>query len=570
VKKKLEEWKKFKEVQAAEEIHRKQGNSKAMGVLQRQLAGAEEGLKMSSYCAWRDCVKEEIKQRLHKDKAMKSAMKTIANEGMGLLSNCFHPWKKETEHQKRHLMEIANQKMIEANARSGGSAEAARKKALAQLEKQFIGQDKALVKEAFGAWASGAALRKKKEGNMHKGARMIANSGKALCAEVFTSWNVEAENTRKKKKDKEASNHKAARMIAGSGKALQADVFNTWHVWVQGEANERKLKAAGNTKAAKMMANSEGTLKNLIFDSWAKLQAERRTKDQGNKKAARMIAGSAQAILVAVVKEWGSICVTKKAKESGNAKAGRMIASSGEALMAICFVSWRDDIRKNREKNKKMRAVEKTLGASAEGLKLIVTTSWRNNTIMELRKSRAKGRSMASSMKTINGNQDLLMTQITMSWARVIAAGIAEKLKEKVTLAQGALDEAMAAATKAVEEDLGKCQEEVDRLRAELEAAQKNLANALAKSQDLEGQIQESDAMVVDREQQLNSLVNELEDSRRKAKDIGDELAKVGIFLQGTKKKNRPPSGTRSNSGGKDEGLPKIGTGGRPMSARKS
>merc|ERR1740130_1466684 len=128
-----------------------------------------------------------------------------------------------------------------------------------------------------------------------------------------------------------------------------------------------------------------------------------------------------------------------------------------------------------------------------------------------------------------------------------------------------------AAATKAVEEDLGKCTQEVDRLRAELEAAQKNLENALAKSQDLEGQIQESDAMVVDREQQLNSLVNELEDSRRKAKDIGDELAKVGIFLQGTKKKTRPPSGTRSNSsGGKDEGLPKIGTGGRPMSARKT
>jgi len=540
-----------------------------MGVLQKQLAQGDAGITLSNFTAWHIFVKDEISQRKHKDKAMKTAMKNIANEGMGLLSNVFNPWRKEAAHEAKHRMDLANRKLEEANARSGGSAAGAREKALKQLEKQFLGQDKALLKEAIKAWASGPATRKKKDANMHKGARMIANSGKALQAEIFSVWNEEANNTRKTKKDKEASNHKAARMIAGSGKALQADVFQSWHVWVQGEADQRKQKASGNTKAAKMMANSDDSLKNLIFDSWAKLQAERRKKDAGNKKAARMIAGGAKAILIAVVAEWASICVTKKAKESGNAKAGRMIASSGEALQAICFMSWRDDIRKNREKNKKLKAIEKTLGAGAEGIKMLVTTAWRNHTVMEKRRSRGKGRAMASGLKSINSGVDLLMTQITMSWARVIAGGVCDKLLEKVATAQAALDDAMAAATKAVEEDVGRCQKEVDRLTVELDTAKQQLAAAQAKSEDLICQIEESNDTISTREGQLGELIRELEDSRRKAKEIGDELAKVGVFLHspGSRKGSRPGSGAKP---GKDSGLPKIGSGGRPMSARKA
>merc|ERR1719201_2972594 len=154
---------------------------------------------MNYYTSWAVFVKDEVKQRKHKDQAMKQAMKTIANDGLGLISQCFGPWKKETENLKRHQIELANKKLEEANSRSGGSAAIARKRALEQLEKQFIGQDKALTKSAFGAWASGQAIRKKKEGNMQKGARMIANSGNALKAEVFLMWNQETEKTRQKK-----------------------------------------------------------------------------------------------------------------------------------------------------------------------------------------------------------------------------------------------------------------------------------------------------------------------------------------------------------------------------------
>merc|ERR1740117_969370 len=152
-----------------------------------------------------------------------------------------------------------------------------------------------------------------------------------------------------------------------------------------------------------------------------------------------------------------------------------MIAASGEALQAACYKSWADYIRKSREKNKKLRAVEKTLGASAQGTLLLVHSSWRNTTIVEGRKKRGKNQAMKTSMKSITSNQDLLMTQVCMSWARVIAKDKVCVLQEKVVAAQSALDEAMAIATKAVEEDAGKCQEEAARLKGELEAIQKKL-----------------------------------------------------------------------------------------------
>jgi len=569
VQKNLEEWQKYKDAEAAEAISKKHGRSKAMGVLERQLAQGDAGLMMSMFTGWATFVVDEAKRKKYKDQAMKRAMKTIANEGLGLMSQCFGPWRKDTEQQKRHAIELANRKLEEANARSGGGAEIARKRALEQLEKQFIGQDKALTKAAFQAWASGQAMRKKKDANLQKGARMIANSSKALQAEIFLVWNAETEKTRVKNKQKEGNHKKAARMIANSSKALVADIFQTWAQWVGKLAEDRKKKAAGNAKAARMMANSDTSLMNICFDSWGKLLGEKKKKDAGNKKAARMIAGSGQALVVAVFKDWAKMCNTKKAKEQNTAKAVRMIAASGQALQAACFQSWAVDIRKNKEKNKKLRAVEKTIGASAEGLKLLIVTSWRNTTIVESRKKRGKERGMASSMKSINGNQDMLLTHVLMSWARVIAKEGVQKLQEKVKKAEEELEEAMIAATKAVEEDVGRCQEEVERLKGELEAVKKQYNEAVAKAENLGGQIEEANAEIANRDRQLNSLVAELEQSRQKARDIGEELAKVGIFLQSAtpkQKGSRPRSGAKA----KDDGtLPKIGKEpGRPQSGR--
>lgn len=565
--KRLEEWQKFKDVQAAEEISKKQGRSKAMGVLERQLAQGDSGLLMNYYTSWAVFVKDEVKQRKHKDQAMKQAMKTIANDGLGLISQCFGPWKKETENQKRRQIDLANKKLEEANARSGGSAAIARKRALEQLEKQFIGQDKALTKQAFQSWATGQALRKKKDGNLQKGARMIANSDNALKAEIIFVWNAETEKTRIKKQQKEASSKKAARMIANSGKALVIDVYQTWAAYVRKNAAARKKKAAGNEKAARMMASSDKMLTNVCFDSWAKLQIEKKKKEAGSKKAARMIAGSNEVLQASCFKEWAKMFLTKRTKEGNTAKAVRMIAASGEALQAACFKAWSDDIRKSREKNKKLKAVEKTIGASADGLKLLVTTAWRNTTTVEGRKKRGKQRGFSSAMKTINCSKDLLLTQMLMSWARIIASQKVDDKQEKVEAAKLALQDAMAAATKAVEEEVGKCHEEADALKGQLEGVNKECDTAAAKAEALENQIEEAASLIKDRQAKFDALVAELEDSRKKAKDIGEELAKVGIFLQSASpRKSRPRSGAKADS----NALPKLGNErSRPMSGRK-
>jgi len=567
----LEEWQRYKQAQAAEAIAQKQGRSKAMGVLQRQLAQGDQGLLTSNFSGWSVYVRDEVKRRKHKDQAMKQAMKNIGSEGLALLSQCFGPWRKDTEREKLASVAASNRKLEEANQKSGGSAAMARKKALAQLEKQFLGQDKALTKQFFNEWASGKALRKKKENNMQKGARMIANSGNALVAEVFMTWNVETEKTRKEKAMKASGHQKAARMIANSGKALVANIFDTVARWVRGIASERKKKAAGNEKAVRMMANSGKMLMNICFDSWAKVQGEKKKKEAGGKKAARMISGNNQALIVAVMEGWRSQFVTLKAKEKNTAKAVRMIAASSEALQASCFVGWRDDIRKNREKNKKLRAVEKTLGATADGIKMIVTTAWIQTHVADLRKKRGKGRSMTSAMKSINSNKDLLMTQVCMGWARMIAQGRVEKLQEKVKEAEQALADAMTTAKEGVEKDLAACQEQVDKCNEEVEKVRKELDEAKLKVETLENQIEEGEALIVERKCQLEASAAELKESQKKAHDISEELAKVGIFLQNAtpRRQSRPRSGAKASDNVTP--LPKLGKDpSRPQSGGKA
>merc|ERR1719326_1940612 len=199
---------------------------------------------------------------------------------------------------------------------------------------------------------------------------------------------------------------------------------------------------------------------------------------------------------------------------------------------------------------------------------MVVVTAWRSYTIEMKRKNRGKKSGMAASMKSINSNQDLLMTQMLMSWARITAAALVDKMQEKVNAAKAALDDAMAAATKAVEEDVGKANAEAERLRGELELVRKDLQLQKDKAEALEHQITEAGSFIEDRKQKFDNLVAELEESRRKARDIGEELAKVGIFLQNAapRKQSRPRSGAKADP----NVLPKLGKEpGRPMSGTR-
>merc|ERR1719440_2035045 len=103
-----------------------------------------------------------------------------------------------------------------------------RQRAIAQMQKQFQGEDKKLGTDCFHGWALGQVARKKKEQNQKKASRMIANSGVALLAGIFGVWNDLTEKRRKKNKEKAANMKAAGRMIANNDKVLQKDIFQTW------------------------------------------------------------------------------------------------------------------------------------------------------------------------------------------------------------------------------------------------------------------------------------------------------------------------------------------------------
>merc|ERR1719359_38183 len=218
---------------------------------------------------------------------MKRATKIIADEGTALLCECFKDWQSEVDNVKRAELLAASKRLQDAGGSAGAGSMAGRQRAIAQLEKQFAGEDASLLKSCFQGWALGQIARKKKDQNHKKASRMIANSGKALVCEIFNLWNDLTEKRRKKRRDHDANMHKAGRMIANSDKVLQTDIFNTWWGMILEIRNERKAKEAGTAKAMRMMANSDGALMNICFDSWAKLRGESKKKDAGNKKALR-------------------------------------------------------------------------------------------------------------------------------------------------------------------------------------------------------------------------------------------------------------------------------------------
>jgi len=571
---KLKELQDFREKAQMEAVAKKQGSQQALSVLQRSLAAGDKGLITSAFSGWASLTKTEKIQRLKKDKAMKSTLKNIASEGQALVGTVFKEWARDMEAAKRAALQAASKRLEESNAGAGSMA--SRQKAIAQLEKQFAGEDKVLIQSTFSAWCLGQLERKKKDQGHQKAARMIYNAERGVVESVWNVWNVLAEKTRKTKADKAASSQKAARMIANSGKALAAEIFTTWWAWIEDIRKERKQKEAGTAKAMRMMANSAMALVNLCFDSWAKFLKEAKKKGEGNKKALRMINNSSAVLVKEVFVNWKGSKASAKAKEQNTAKAVRMIASSNGALVASVFQGWSADVRKNKDKNKKIRALEKSFGAQDMGLKMVVFGAWQGWAKVEARKKKVKENSMKSAIKSITGNQDLVICHFFLFWARFIKGDIHAKLSEEVKAKEAALGTAVADAKAAIDYDLQQALEEVNATKEEIARLTQERDDAKASLEGIEARLAETAGSIKERERQLTELTSELEESRAKARRIGDELAKVGIFLQSVtpRKASRGTGGSdsRPRSGSKgDTTLPRInGNSSRPMSGSKT
>jgi len=571
---KLEELDMWEAAIEREAMQKKLGNQQALAVLQRSLAKGEDGIKTSSFSGWAAVTITEKKNKMQKDKVMARAQKQIQSSGMGLVAVVVKEWHIDVEQAKRHALMAAQARLKEQSGAAGGGSMEGRRRAIAQMEKQFKGQDLDLKQTCFQGWANGQIARKKKDQNQKKASRMIAGSTMALMECVFGGWNECTEKRRKKNREHEKNMKSAGRMIANSMKVIQLAIYAGWWEWIENLRAERKASEAGTAKAMRMMSNSSNSLMNLMFDSWGKCSKESKLKDAGNKKAMRMMSNGAQLIMIACWQGWSGARANQKSKDQNTAKAVRMINASGEALQASCFQSWIGDIRKNRDKNKKMKALEKSFAAGDNGIKMVVLTSWQGHAKVEGRKKRASEASMKTAMKSISGGSDLLLCHLLLAWCRYARQLRAEKLKEEADEKERQLVQEVEKARKAVEEDLVKAQRMVEDTTAELALSLQQRDEETGRLPGMSEQLESLASSLGDIDKQIATHTQELDQSRRKAKDIGDELGKVGIFLSSNTPRKNSRGGSRPNSGNSKTGsdaLPRIdGSNSRPISGNKN
>jgi len=176
---------------------------------------------------------------------------------------------------------------------------------------------------------------------------------------------------------------------------------------------------------------------------------------------------------------------------------------------------------------------------------------------------------MKTAVKSITGGTDLLMCHLLLAWSRFTQQFKSDKLQEASTALEAKLVEEVEKARIAVEEDLGKAQINLETTAAELDDCMQQLDEAKGKMPALIEQVEAQSCTIEDLDKQIGGFSKELEQSRRKAKDINDELGKVGIFLNNHTPRKNSRSGSRPHSGNSknSDGLPKIdGSNSRPIS----
>lgn len=496
IKAKLDRLEAYKAKDMQNMVAKKAGRQKTLSVLQRSLAQEEQGLLRASYSGWASLTKGEKQNRLAKEKAMASAARTIANEGPALLAQVLVAWVKTFQQGKRAQILAANKRLEESQASAGEGAMRSRRRVLKELEKQYAGQDISLLKETLTGWMCWRSVRKKKDQGSQKALRTMANSSRAVTADVFQIWNMCADSLRKKKQAKAASAQKATRLIANSDVAVKAEIILIWTGIVTKCREARKAKTAGMEKAMRLMANSDISLLNLCYDSWARIRCDHKKKAKASQRALRLISNSQEAVKVSCFQGWVQEYSRTRSKKKSNAKAARLIANSDECVQATVLRTWNEFMKKKKDTEKKLRAVQKTIGGSEKGLKMLVTTAWHTWAQKEARGKKAKRRSMKTAIKSITGMQEILLMQVFLSIARVCRG---------------------------------------HKMRSE-------------------------------NNNKIHELVAELDDSRRKAKVIGDELDKVGMFLNTHTPRRATPTPIKLTPRPPDGVLPRIDGGTRPRS----
>lgn len=459
------------------------------------------------------------------------------------------------------LAEVENLKVLVAK-----NAEQRKKnkdKARAAMEKSFLAGDSGLLRQCVSAWASVTKQQKlqktKKAQSQAVASRAIATSGTAIMDFCITGWykvlqerkKAELEGERREIEERQnpgqrGSNKKVLaqleKQFGQQEKGLLREFFAAW----QGLRADRIKREKAKAVAYRTISNGGQVVVSQCFAGWMSVSAEaklkRSRKAASNAKATRMVANGDNAIIGFCLTQWAILskkaAASKRAKEGGNTRAARMMAGHGSALQQQYVVEWAKLVHAGKDKAKKMKAVERNLVSLALQMVQMVFSTWKNRQESEHRKKQKKLMQLKSAEKAIVRSSVTLIHQIFGVWWHEKGKSKQCKMKDDLANAKGVIDV-----------------EGLEKSRAELEKIHKEYAAFERQTQDLAKRFTAAEETAAEklkslktREEDYSKFQQEIRDTVRKARDINDELGKVGQFLAtwGPLQRRESRSGSRN------------------------
>jgi len=232
----------------------------------------------------------------------------------------------------------------------------------------------------------------------------------------------------------------------------------------------------------------------------------------------------------------------------------------GDALKAQIVQTWHSFVKKTKDKVKKMKAIERNLVSSAQQVVQMVFSTWKAWQEVEHKRKAGKINALTAAEKTIKNNSRQVLEGFFSAWLQFTDAEKIARVLEEIANTKGCVDLAA----------LARSQAEVEKLRAEMEEEKAKATDITKRLETTEEQVGEKTQALHTSTMDLCRIKKELEDSRRKAREINEELAKVGQFL--SQSHRREKSEKRDSKQERDSTqLPRIdGTSSRPRSGARN
>jgi len=188
---------------------------------------------------------------------------------------------------------------------------------------------------------------------------------------------------------------------------------------------------------------------------------------------------------------------------------------------------------------------------------------WKSWQEAEHKKKKSKIGRMQVAEKAIAGHNGALLLQVFKAWDRFHDEILFHKRKEEMENTKGAYDQV----------GLELSQKEVETVRKEIEEWKAKNKDLIKKVDAAEDKLNGKTQVLQLREMDLSKIKRELDDSRKKAKDINEELTKVGQFLAQSPRRKSEPKGDSAQLpriDGTSSSRPRSGARGRNSGDSKS